>query len=205
MCHCRSSVNPFNSIPFFTSMTHSHSPCRSHSPDLSKRTTKSHTLNTDCATSANPHGNPGPPYVRVQDLITDISELSAGDCCPLPEQLAEWGLVLDDILKIPICVSCGHALRPTYDAFYAHIKSKHSAISPELQSLLRTATETFSFESTEDVCAQPSGQAPIQGIKIQAGFYCPVMLPSGSPRQYIAGKVDTLYQHLCSDHRDNPK
>jgi len=145
------------------------------------------------------------PYVCVQDLIADVSELSAGDCRPLPERLAEWGLVLDDTLKILICVSCGHALRPTYDAFYAHIKSKHGAISPELQCLLRTATETFSFGSTEDVCTQPSGRAPIQGIKIQAGFYCPVVLPGGSPCQYTAGKVDTLYQHLCNDHRDNPK
>ena len=62
-----------------------------------------------------------------------------------------------------------------------------------------------SIKRKVDVCAQPSGQAPIQGIKIQAGFYCPVMLPSGSPCQYIAGKGDTLYQHLCSDHRDNLK
>ena len=120
----------------------------------------------------------------------------------------ECGLELDETLKVIKCVTCKFALHPTVDTVSKHLKSVHSMPKKAVKSALPAITEAinrFPLASPTEVRYQPSGRAPIQGIKVHTGFHCPVKQSNGTPCPYVGGNVETLYQHLGKRHKDHPQ
>lgn len=127
-----------------------------------------------------------------------------------PSPLQQWGLAINKDLGILICLTCKYALIPESKKIHVHLKNKHKMKQmdhPTLQEDLQNCLDPFEFTPVKEARNQPWDQAPIPGITVQGGFYCPFKLPDGSHCTYVAGRESTLKQHFKMHHRgsDIPK
>lgn len=111
--------------------------------------------------------------------------------------------------KLLICYTCGYALTPTAQAIISHVSSQHRkrklkkdpTIGPELEKLLIS----FDLTPVHEARFQPAGRAPIPGISISRGFYCPLKQRSTDARcEFVAGETSTLGGHFKSSHKSDP-
>jgi len=111
-------------------------------------------------------------------------------------------------LKILICLTCRHALNPELKAVIKHFNSNHcmkgetiEKLHPGLSDRLDQTLEGFNFAPPKEARHQPPDRAPISGIKVRRGFYCPMKRSDGEPCIYPAGTTATIDTHIKNMHR----
>lgn len=117
-------------------------------------------------------------------------------------------LKVDSKLQILICLACRHALKPTTEAIVYHFKTTHlrkretiERFYPGLAKRLDEALKQFSFAVPEEVRAQPHDRAPVLGIKVEKGFYCPLVKDDGKQCLYTSGEKSTMETHIKKTHQ----
>ena len=58
----------------------------------------------------------------------------------------------------------------------------------------------MTFSALDEVKNQPHDNAPILGIQIRKGFYCPIANSGGKPCLHTVGKTSTLGTHIKTAH-----
>jgi len=111
-------------------------------------------------------------------------------------------------LKVLICLTCRHALNPTAKAVVSHFNSNHcmkgetiQKLYPGLSDRLHQTLDCSSFALPKDVREQPPDQAPISGIQVKRGFYCPMKKSDGKPCAYVGGTTATIETHINCEHK----
>jgi len=123
--------------------------------------------------------------------------------------LKQWGLAINPDIGILICLTCGYALAADSGSIFSHLGSKHRMKNlkkdPAIQSQVEDCLKAFSFTPVQIARNQPPGKAPIPGITVRKGFYCPLERPDGTPCEYVAGEIGTLDKHSRNKHIGNPQ
>lgn len=111
-------------------------------------------------------------------------------------------------LKILICLTCRHALKPDLALVVSHFDSAHCGrgetvekLYPGLPHKLSVALEKFDFASPKNVRVQPHDRAPISGIQVRRGFYCPLHCDDGKRCVVVTGETSTLESHIRTKHQ----
>ena len=122
-----------------------------------------------------------------------------------PAPLNTFGLALNTEVNVLICTACNTGLIPT--EWMGHLKANHSTALKRLKQRFSTEFEKmpdtiagFALASPEEAAQQISGRSPVEGIKIHAGFLCPVVV-DGSPCGYVAGTLSSFATHLSNKHK----
>ena len=121
-----------------------------------------------------------------------------------PAPLNTFGLALNTEVNVLICTTCETGLIPT--EWMGHLKANHSKAFKQLKQQCPTEFENmpttiagFALSSPQEAAQQLSGRPPVEGIKIQTGFLCPVVV-DGSPCGGVAGTLSSFATHLSSKH-----
>ena len=129
----------------------------------------------------------------------------------LPEEAAAllWtlGLSVDKKVRVLVCRTCWQGVCPHPSTIINHVQGHaprgHRILSkrPTLFSELRKILEELQLAEAARVRFQPPDRAPIPGIEVHTGYYCPVVLEDGTKCRRAYRKTDSLYQHLKDTHR----
>lgn len=124
--------------------------------------------------------------------------------------LLEWGLAVDHELRVLVCWSCGNAIKSSPKEVLRHLESKHSKKGktilgqhPSLGQQLEAALGDYPFRPPDEVKFQPTDRAPVKGITVHRGFYCPVLSEDGSPCCVTYREPASLYEHVKKKHECN--
>jgi len=136
--------------------------------------------------------------------------LSDGNRSPV-HLLERLGLRVNTELKILICMTCQHAISHEPKAVETHLSSKHLRKGRTLKKYLRDspiqledALSAFDFVAPCKVKEQPDCRAPVLGIKVERGFYCPLLNEKRLPCLYTVGLTSSLETHLTRKHQGDP-
>ena len=123
-----------------------------------------------------------------------------------PTPLDHFGLAVNIGLGVLTCTICctglvseewtGHMLNKHKPAF-TNSKKHFPTEFGEVKDILAK----FNFGNPVEVRLQKSGQAPVKGIKVHTGFYCPVMV-GGSTCRAVMGTMSTFANHLSKAHKN---
>jgi hypothetical protein len=118
-----------------------------------------------------------------------------------------WGIALDAELKILVCFSCKQGIKSEPEKIVCHLQALHSKKGqpiktkhPNLLSDLEHHLRGFHFARPSSVRHQPAGRAPIPGVEIYGGYYCPATLEDGTKCSRAYPEVSTLYEHVKKAH-----
>lgn len=110
-------------------------------------------------------------------------------------------------LQILICLTCQRALDPTPSRVINHFNDKHCAKGetvekqhPGLPGRLEKDLRDIPLATPKMVRIQPHDRAPISGIQVETGFYCPMSLSKDQPCLYVAGRTTTMETHMKTKH-----
>ena len=122
--------------------------------------------------------------------------------------LNELSLRVNRELGILICLTCRHALDPNPKSVINHFNANHCAkgetiekVHPGVSAALRDALDGIPFALPKEVRNQPHHRAPISGIQVRRGFYCPMAGSSGKQCLYTAGATSTVETHIKTKHQ----
>jgi hypothetical protein len=137
-----------------------------------------------------------------------LTECRSDQGCVTQSPLDKLDLKVDPGLKILICLTCRHALDPTPKAVIKHFDEKHRSrgkkldkLYPGLSARLTKALECIDFAPPIKVRSPLHDQAPISGIQVSRGFYCPLTGMGRKPCLYISGAISTMHTHIKSKHQ----
>ena len=74
-------------------------------------------------------------------------------------------------------------------------------VYPGLSEVLKQALEQVTFVNPDEVRVQPHNKAPVPGIKVNKGFYCPMEGEDGKQCLYVSGTANTMSTHLKLKHK----
>lgn len=121
--------------------------------------------------------------------------------------LWQWGLRVNMELKILICWTCKHGIHPSPQRIMNHLQAKHIRKGktmrkqhPDLQSRLEVALSGYHLPEPRVIMLQPTDTAPIPGITVHPGFYCPMKLPDGTTCCRTYRQESSLADHLKKTH-----
>lgn len=121
-----------------------------------------------------------------------------------PSPLDRFGLAVNMELRVLTCTVCLTGLAP--GEWEGHLHEQHAGAFktikknlPELYDNLAPSIAAFDLQNPDEVRNQRSGRAPVNGIQVHSGFYCPLLV-NGSPCDKISGKESTFSTHLSRDH-----
>jgi len=127
---------------------------------------------------------------------------------PSRSPLDELSLRVNRELGILIRLTCRHALDPNPKSVTNHFNANHCAkgetiekVHPGLSTALCDALNGISFALPREVRNQPHHRAPISGIQVWRGFYCPMTDSSGKQCLYTAGATSTVETHIKTKHQ----
>ena len=137
--------------------------------------------------------------------------LSDGNRSPVP-LLERLGFKVNMELKILICMACQHAISHEPKAVETHFSSKHLRKGRTLKKYLREsptqledALSAFDFVAPCKVKEQSDCRAPVPGIKVERGFYCPLLDEQGLPCLHTVGLTSSLETHLTQKHQGDSR
>lgn len=122
-----------------------------------------------------------------------------------PSPLDEFGLAVNEDVKVLICTICHIGIPP--GDWKGHLEHKHWAAvqqvrktSPEYYEELPVAITHLGLRDPLEARQRHAGLAPVEGIKVKTGYYCPVQV-GGSPCHKVTGTPGSFTAHLSSDHK----
>jgi len=119
-----------------------------------------------------------------------------------------WGLRIDHELRTIICWTCGSGVGSQPSKIMSHLQSRHSRKGhtvarryPELLQSLEKGLRGFKFSNSRTVKDQPADRAPVAGVKIHRGFYCPLLQTTdGKACLATFVKPQSVYEHCKRWH-----
>lgn len=114
---------------------------------------------------------------------------------------------MDAELKILVCLTCQTALIPKAMGVIKHFNQMHCGRGETVEkhhtgltSQLEQTLLELSFDDPKKVRRQPHDRAPVSGIKIRSGFYCPVII-DGTQCRHTAEKTSSIVTHIKTSHK----
>jgi hypothetical protein len=166
----------------------------------------------------------GPRFINPGRTRTDpVHLLDVGLCDPLSDQhsgavnpgpilirpppLDQFGLAFNKDVGVLVCTTCRIGLHP--NEWHGHMEATHKIAFNQLRKafnaeyhLLLGAIEGLHPGDPLTVRDQMAGLAPVEGIRVRQGFYCPVQIDDGSMCDWVVGTMGTLNTHLSTVHKD---
>jgi hypothetical protein len=146
------------------------------------------------------------------DLSRSPHASIAGQVAPLdadllrPYPLEHFGLAFNQEVQVLICTLCRIGLPP--GEWKSHLGAHHQDAFRRVQKELpegveQASTHISSLTLIDPLQARehPAGSAPVKGIEVRSGYYCPVEV-NGSPCHKVMGASSTFSTHLSSCHKD---
>ena len=125
--------------------------------------------------------------------------------------LEQLGFKVNTELKVLVCMTCEQAIPPGPKAVETHFNNKHLRKGRTMEKFLRGSRDelknslsTFKFAVPSEVKVQPDSRAPVPGIKVERGFYCPVAdETTGLQCLHTYGQTSSLETHIWTEHQGN--
>jgi len=126
-----------------------------------------------------------------------------------PSPLDRFGLAVNMELGVLTCTDCLTGLAP--DEWKGHMSNRHANAFksikrgfPALHEALEPAIDAYNLKDPDAVRNQRPGRAPVKGIRVNTGFYCPVLV-DGSACNKVVGTESSFSTHLSRDHTGSEK
>ena len=121
--------------------------------------------------------------------------------------LRSWSLVINMELRVVVCTGCGQGVEGSPKGIVNHLQKRHAikrhpirGEHPTLQSDLARLLQRFHFSVPNSINEQPADRAPVAGIKVHQGWYCPVRLPDQTECRRAYPARSSLEDHLKKEH-----
>ncbi|KAF9780644.1 hypothetical protein BJ322DRAFT_1112646 [Thelephora terrestris] len=123
-----------------------------------------------------------------------------------PHPLDLFGLAFNSDIGVLICTLCQVGLPPM--EWRGHLETKHNEVFDLLRKKFKNdihqlpeLISSLGLGDPDVVRGRQAGQAPVRGIKIERGFYCPIEA-GGSPCHEVVGTLNSFATHLSRAHKD---